>query len=156
MNRVKISFVVKLDISVGSFNALYELSNKACVPNKTEDLNLSVFNMTAEINESKTLTKHILCECKCKFEGRKCSSDQGWNNNKYRCKCKKSHVWGKDYVWNPVAYSCKNEKYLPSIMDDSAIPSDEGIQPYDEDGEAKSYDKTRIIPTNSNRISIFY
>ena len=33
------------------------LSNKVCVPNKTEDLNLSVFNMITGINESKTLRK---------------------------------------------------------------------------------------------------
>ena len=39
------SFVVKLDRCVGSFNTLNDLSNKVCVPNKTEDLNLSVFNM---------------------------------------------------------------------------------------------------------------
>ena len=32
--------------------------NKVRVPDKTEDLNLSVFNMIIEINESKTLTKH--------------------------------------------------------------------------------------------------
>ena len=38
-----------------------------CVPNKTEDSNLSMFNMTIGINESKILTKHISCECKCKF-----------------------------------------------------------------------------------------
>ena len=35
-----------------------------CVPNKTEDLNLSVFNKIKGINESKTLAKHISCECK--------------------------------------------------------------------------------------------
>ena len=28
--------------------------------------------MIAGINESKTLTKHISCECKCKFDGAKC------------------------------------------------------------------------------------
>ena len=55
---------VKLDRCVGSCNTLNELSNKVCVPNKTEDLNLSVFNMITGINESKTLTKHISCECK--------------------------------------------------------------------------------------------
>ena len=32
--------------------------------------------------ESKTLTKHISCECKCRFDGRKCNSDQWWNNDK--------------------------------------------------------------------------
>ena len=69
-------FAVKLDRCVGSCNTLNDLSNKVCVPNKTEDLNLSVFNMITGINESKTLTKHISCECKCKFDGRKCNSDQ--------------------------------------------------------------------------------
>ena len=48
-----------------------DLSNKVCIPNKTEDLNLSMFNMTTRINESKTLTNHISCECKCKFERKK-------------------------------------------------------------------------------------
>ena len=38
-------FVVKLDKCVGSCNTLNDLSNKVCVPYKTEDLNQSVFNM---------------------------------------------------------------------------------------------------------------
>ena len=63
-------FTVKLDKCVGSCNTLNDLSNKVCVPNKTEDLNLSVFNMITGINESKTLTKHISCKCKCKFDER--------------------------------------------------------------------------------------
>ena len=37
--------------------------NKVCVPNKTYDLNLSVFNKA----------KHIWRECKCKFDGWKCN-----------------------------------------------------------------------------------
>ena len=61
-------FLVKLDRCVGSYNTLNDLSNKACVPNKTEHLNLSVFNMITGINEFKTLTKHISCRCKCRFD----------------------------------------------------------------------------------------
>ena len=68
-------FAVKLDRCVGSCNTLNNLSNKACVPNKTENLNLSILNMITEINEEKTLTKHIPCQCKCKFDERKCNSD---------------------------------------------------------------------------------
>ena len=41
-----------------------------CVANKTEYLNLSMFNMITGINESKTSTKHISCKCKCKFDGK--------------------------------------------------------------------------------------
>ena len=57
-------FVVILDRCVGSWNTLNDLSNKVCVPNKIEDLNLSMFNMFTGINESKPLTKHISCDCK--------------------------------------------------------------------------------------------
>ena len=58
--------VIKLDRCV-SCNTINDWSNKLCVPNKTDDLNLSVFNMITGINESKTLTKHISCKCKCRF-----------------------------------------------------------------------------------------
>ena len=63
-------FTVKLGKCGESCNTLSDLSNKVCVPNKTQDLNLSLFNMTAGINESKTLTKHISCECKRRFDGK--------------------------------------------------------------------------------------
>ena len=47
-----------------------------------QDLDLNVFNMITGINELKTLTKHVSCECECKFDGRKCYSNQKWNNDK--------------------------------------------------------------------------
>ena len=37
--------------------------------------------MITGINELKTLTKHS------KFDGRKCNSNQKWNNDKCRCEC---------------------------------------------------------------------
>ena len=52
-------FVVKLDRCVGSCNTINDLSIKVCIPNKTEDLNLSIFKTITEIKESKALTKHI-------------------------------------------------------------------------------------------------
>ena len=55
-------FAVKLDRYDGSCSTLNDLHNKVCVPNKTEDLNLSMFNMITEINESKALIKHISSE----------------------------------------------------------------------------------------------
>ena len=56
------SFVVNLDTYVGSCKTLNDLSNRLCVPDKAEDLNLNVFNMITEINKSKTLTKSISCK----------------------------------------------------------------------------------------------
>ena len=67
MNIVKnfttIHFLVKLDRCVGSCNTLNDLSNKLCIPNKTKDLNLSMFNMMTGTNGSKTLTRYISCKC---------------------------------------------------------------------------------------------
>ena len=44
-------FAVKLDKCVGSCNSLIDLSNKVCVPNKKEDLNMLVFNMITGKNK---------------------------------------------------------------------------------------------------------
>ena len=68
------------------------------------------------------------CKCKCRFDGRKCNSDEWWNNNKCWCECKNCHVCEKDYVLNPATCSCENGKYLVSTMDNSAIMCDEVIE----------------------------
>ena len=82
-------FAVKLDRCVGSCNTLNDLSNKVCIPNETEDLNLSVLDMITGINELKALTKHISCKCKCRFDGKICNSNQWWNNDKCDVSIKK-------------------------------------------------------------------
>ena len=43
--------MVNLDRCNGSCNAPDDLSSRRCVPNKIEDVNLSVFNMITRINE---------------------------------------------------------------------------------------------------------
>ena len=53
-------FVVKLDRRIEICNTLNYLSNKVCIPNKTEDLNIRVFNIITGKNESKILTKDIV------------------------------------------------------------------------------------------------
>ena len=78
-------FAVKLDRCVGSCNTLNDLSNKACVPNKTEDLNLSVFNMIARINQSKTLTSIFPANVNVNLMKRNGKSNQLCNNNKCQC-----------------------------------------------------------------------
>ena len=74
--------------------------------------------------KSKILTKHISCECKYKFDGRKCNSNQKWNKDKRQCECKNHHICEKDYIWNPATCSCKNGKYLARIINDSVIACD--------------------------------
>ena len=51
-------FMVNWDCN-GSCNTINDISGRICVSNKTEVVNLSVFNMIARMNKSKILTKHI-------------------------------------------------------------------------------------------------
>ena len=94
-----------------------------------------MFNIITGINELKTLTKHISCECKCKFDGKN-YVDMGVKNVVYV---------KKYYVWNPATQSCENGKYFTSIMGDSAITCDEII-----DMILPMMKKTKTIPANFN------
>ena len=113
--------------SVGSCNTIGDLSNKVCIPNKTKDFNIHVFHLITGKNESKVLKKDISCECKCKFDGRKCNSNQLWNNGKCLCEHKKHNICEKDYIWNPAICICENGTFLASIIYDSLIMCDETI-----------------------------
>ena len=58
----------------------------------------------------------------------------------------KKYIYEKDYIWNPATCSCKNGKYLASIIAKSVITCDEII-----DAEAKTYDEeTKTVTTNFN------
>ena len=64
-------FVVSVSKCGGSCNTIDDPFGRICVPNKIEDINLKLFNMINGINESKTLSKHVSCECRYKFDGKK-------------------------------------------------------------------------------------
>ena len=83
--------------------------------------------------------------------GKKCNSDQWWNNNKCRCKCKKRHVFEKDHIWNPAKCSCKNGKYLAIIRYDSGNTCDETIESHNK--ETNFHEKKKPV---KHKISIFY
>ena len=72
MNRVKacVTTYLKRCMEVTILLMIYRIWFKICVSNETEDVNVHAFEMITEKNESKTITKHILCKCKCKFDGK--------------------------------------------------------------------------------------
>ena len=90
------------------------------------------------------LTKVISCECKCKFNGRKCNPDQKWNSDQCRSECRKHHFCEKEHIWNLATCSCENGKYLASTSDDSVIPCDE------------IKEETRAVPINISEKNITY
>ena len=51
--------------------------------------------MITKVNQPKASRKHISCECQCRFDERKCNSDEWWENDKCQCEFKKRHVCEK-------------------------------------------------------------
>ena len=51
----------------------------------TKDITVKVFNMITNKNETKTISKHISCDCKCKFKSTACNLNQKWNNKTCQC-----------------------------------------------------------------------
>ena len=79
--KINDSIIIILDKCNGSYDVVYDLSTKLCVPSKTKDV--------TKINEAKALVKHISSDSKCKFNISTCNSNQKWNNDEYQCDCKR-------------------------------------------------------------------
>ena len=77
--------------------------------------------MITNKNEAKSMTKHVSCDCTCKFNSATYNSNQKWNNKTCQCECKNYHKCQKDYSCNPSTCICENDKYLKSIADTSVI-----------------------------------
>ena len=110
--------MISLDKHTGSCNVLLP---KICVPKKTKDINVEVFNMITNKNEAKKLVKYISCDCKCKFNSTTCNLNQKGNIETCQCECK------KDYSWNSRTCIYEDSKYLESTGDTSVIEVDANI-----------------------------
>ena len=78
-------FAINLDRCTGKCNILDKLSDKVCISNEIQDLNLLAFSMITGINESRTLSKHTSYKYEYKFNNKKCNLNQKWNSKKCRC-----------------------------------------------------------------------
>ena len=78
---------------------------------QTKDLNLSMLNMITGMNVSKTLKKHISCECKYNLTKENVIQINGGDNDKCPCECKNHNVCEKDYIWNPSTCNCENGNF---------------------------------------------
>ena len=64
---------ISLDKSTGSCNVI---SPKIGAPKKQKKgVNVKAFNMITNKNEAKTMTKHVSCDYKCRFNNTKCNSN---------------------------------------------------------------------------------
>ena len=94
MNTVELKyypFVINIDKCTGSCNVL---PPKICVLKETKEL--TALDVITNKKEAKPMTKHISCDCKCKFNNTTCNSNQKWNNKTYQYECKNNHKSKKD------------------------------------------------------------
>ena len=61
-------FIISMNRCDGSCNTVEDPFRKICVPNEMEDVKLTVFDTIKRVNISKTLAKHISCQCRCEFD----------------------------------------------------------------------------------------
>ena len=66
-------------------------------------------------------------------------------NDECKCECKKHNICEIDYIWNPAICSCKNGKYLASIIDNI----DNTVVTYDE-----IIEETKTVTTNFHKKAI--
>ena len=82
--------------------------------------------MLTNITKTKTMAKHIQCDCKCKFNSATCKLNQKWNNETCQCQYKNYCKCEKDYSCNPSVGVCENSNFK-SIADTSTTACDETI-----------------------------
>ena len=107
-------YSIKVNKCSGSCNTINDPYAKLCVPDITKNINVTVFNLIAIINETRQIVWHETCKCICRLTSAICNSKQIWNNDKCRCECKDDLInkmmCDKGYIWNPSNCACECDK----------------------------------------------
>ena len=69
-------FSIKINKCNGSCNNINNPCAKLCVPYVVKNLNVKVFNLVSEINETRRIEWHETCKCKCGFNSSVCNIKQ--------------------------------------------------------------------------------
>ena len=97
----------------GSCININDLYAKLCVPDVIKDMNIKVFNLISKINETKHVSWHETCTCKCRLDTRVCNDKQRWSNDKYRCEWKEltdKGTFDDEFIWDPSICECECDK----------------------------------------------
>ena len=100
-----------LSLCSGSCNNINDPYAKMCVSDVAKNLNIKVFNLIAQTNETRYIKLHETCKRKCRLSV--CNNKQHWNNNKWRFEWKElidKGICDKGFIWNTSNYECKCNK----------------------------------------------
>ena len=100
--------------------------------------------MITNKDEVKAITKHISCDCKCKFNSTTCNSKPKWKNKTFQCECKNFPKCEKYYRLDPSTGISENSKCLKSVIDTSVTRCHKSVIVMNN----LSTNKTNTITTN--------
>ena len=97
----------------GSCNDIYDLYAKLYVLDFVKSMNIKAFNLMSRTNETRHVSLHETCACKCRLYASFRNNKQRWSNNK--CTCARKELIDKDkrddeFIWNPSVCECKYDK----------------------------------------------
>ena len=85
-------------------NGINNFYAKLYVLDVVKNINIKVFNQISRTNETRYVSWHGTCACKCRLNASVSNNKQRWNNDKCRCECKELIGEGrcdKVFIWNP-------------------------------------------------------
>ena len=60
-----------------------------CIPDVVKNINLKVYNLIPRTNETRYLKFYETFKYKSRLDASVCKNKQRWNEDKFRCECKK-------------------------------------------------------------------
>ena len=81
-------YSIKVNKCSGHCSNINDPYAKLCIPDIIKNINVKVFNLLSQINETRQIIWHETCKCVCRLPSAVCNSRQIWNEDKCRCECK--------------------------------------------------------------------
>ena len=72
-------------------------------------MNIKVFSPMSRTNETRHISWHESCTCRCRLHASIYDNKQCWNNDKCRCECKElidKGICDDGFIWNPDNCEC--------------------------------------------------
>ena len=95
----------------GSCNAFDNPIAKFCVPGIVKRVNVQVYNIWMNLNETRQVLWYESCKCVCKLNSSVCNNKEIWNGDTCRCDCNEDFAGiincTKGYTWNPSTCECQ-------------------------------------------------
>ena len=94
-NPIFYPFSVNINKFSGNCNNINDPYEKICVPDTVKNVNVKVFNLMSNNNETKYMKWHETCKCICRLDKIICDNKQRWNKDKCRCECKELNLMSR-------------------------------------------------------------